>query len=67
MDKKIAIRIPEEWMPAIEHAMQRRGVIKVSDFIRQAVTAELNEEDAAAPMAVNFATAATPAPTKETS
>lgn len=57
LEKRITLRLPENWLPEIRQAMIRKGTINMGDFVRQAVCAEINRT-AAEPMqnAVNFAT-----------
>lgn len=57
LEKRITLRLPENWLPEIRQAMARKGAVNMGDFVRQAVCAEISRTTER-PMAsaVNFAT-----------
>lgn len=62
LEKRITLRLPENWLPEIRQAMARKGTVNMGDFVRQAVCAEINRTTALPTRnVVNFATAEAPA------
>jgi metal-responsive CopG/Arc/MetJ family transcriptional regulator len=58
LEKRISLRLPENWLPEIRQAMARKGTVNLGDFVRQAVCAEIKRTTAIHTQnAVNFATA----------
>jgi hypothetical protein len=55
MDERVTFRLPKEISARAETIMNRRGILKLSDFVRQALVSQIRAEES---QAVNFATAA---------
>lgn len=45
MDKTVTFRLPREITNRAKRVMQKRGILKISDFVRQALVAELNRSE----------------------
>lgn len=57
MDERITFRLPKIITARAETIMSRRGILKFSDFVRQAIVSHIRAEEAQAGI---FATAEAP-------
>jgi polyphosphate kinase len=57
MDERVTFRLPKEISARAETIMNRRGILKLSDFVRQALVSQIRAEES---QTVNFATTAAP-------
>ena len=57
MDERVTFRLPKEISARAETIMHRRGILKLSDFVRQALVSQIRTEES---QTVNFATAQAP-------
>lgn len=54
MDERVTFRLPKEITARAEMIMNRRGILKLSDFVRQALVSQIRADEL---QTVNFATA----------